>query len=696
MAISASKTKEIQTGWNLTASFEETGTSVANNTSNISCTARLAPKTSAYYFDYTGAGTLAIYWHDNRTNSDTLVASATKNASSSSSNAVVSGSITATHKDDGTLSGYAKAVWTKKYNSGYIPATGNVSTDTKALTTIARKSVPTLSMSSINIPASSGSITVTTNRASSSFTHTITMTIGSTEIARQTNVGASVTFAIPDLQDDIFTAIPSAKTATITTTCETFNGSTSLGTNSVTFTANVTNDARPTFSDFSYSDTNSTTAAITGNNQVLISGKSTLTATISAAQKATANYHATMSQYSFTINSQTQTQAYTTAAITKNLGAVTISGTANQAKDLVVAALDSRGLNKSVTKTVTVVAYNTPQINATATRLNGFENTTTIATGGLVSPILVGGVGKNTVNTTSGLQYRYKAQNTTTWSAWTNVACSYNATTGAVTAANFSLNLDNQTAYDFQFQLTDALETGTASLTVSPGQPSMYIGADDKRVSIGGMPTIAKVSGKAGQLEVLGNAYANGNRLAELPIATSDLSGTISSSQIASKAVTNAKLDWSTLCSPTNDTSHTTLANTYTKFYTCSTHIRSAFGGHGFDFSALLDFGGSSGSATINMTAIPGKSGWYGFKTQEKVPITPSAAMVYDATGRAYAYVPGSDPGARLRAYARWIAFAIGTDGYIYVNASTTQGISIGSWERIQWNIYGGIHLIDK
>ena len=533
MGISASKTKTIQAGWNLSVSFEETGTSTPNNTSNVYCSARLAPTSSAYMFDYTNAGDLSVFWHDNRTNSDTWVAGGTRRSSSSSSNATCGGTITVTHKADGTLSGYAWAKWTKKYNSGYIPATGDVGTDWRALTTIARKSVPTLSASSINIPASSGSITVNTNRKSSSFTHTIVMKIGNTEIARRTNVGASVSITIPSLQDSIFSAIPNGKTATITTTCETFTGSTSLGSNSVSFTANVTNDARPTFSDFSYSDTNSTTTAITGNNQVLISGKSTLTATISAAQKATANYHATMNQYSFTINSQTQTQAYSTSAITKNLGAVTISGTANQAKDLVVSALDSRGLNKSVTKTITVVAYNTPRINATATRLNGFENTTTIATGGAVSPLLVGGVGKNTVNTTSGLQYRYKTQNTTTWSAWTNIACTYNASTGAVSASSFSLNLDNQTAYDFQFRLTDRLETGTANLTVSQGQPAMYIGSEDKRVSIGGMPTIAKVSGKEGQLEVRGNAYANGKKLTTIdevyPVGSIFMSATMSS-----------------------------------------------------------------------------------------------------------------------------------------------------------------------
>ena len=548
MGISASNSKTIQTGWVLSVAFEETGTSTANNTSNISCSARLAPANSAYMFDYTNAGDLSVYWHDNRTNSDTWVAGGTRNSSSSSNNATCSGSITATHKADGTLSGYAWAKWTKKYNSQYIPATGDVGTEWKALTNIPRKSKPTVSDATIAIPATAGSITISTNRATTSFTHTIVLTIGATEIARETNVGATVTFAIPDLQDDIFAAIPNATSATINVSCETFNGTTSLGTESTSFVANVTADAKPTFSNYTYADTNATTTAITGNNQILISGKSTLAVTISTANKATANYHATMSAYSFTINAQSATEAYTTSQIVKNLGTVNLESTIteNTAKDLVVTAIDSRGLNKSVTKNVVVIPWRAPIINATATRQNGFENTTTVAISGSCSPLLVNGTGKNSVNATSGLQYRYKNQNTTTWGSWTNVATTYTASTGAVSASNFTLNLDNQAAFDMEFKLTDALGTTTVGLTVSAGQPAMYIGADDRRVSIGGMPTIAKDAGKDGQLEVRGNAYANGNRLAELPIATSDLTGTINTSQIADGAITDAKIDWST------------------------------------------------------------------------------------------------------------------------------------------------------
>lgn len=513
MGISASASATIQTGWNLSVSFEETGTSTPNNTSNIRCDARLAPANSYYMFDYYGAGTLAVYWHDNRTNSDTLVASVGVQTCSSSQNATTSGTITATHKADGTLSGYAKAVWTKGYNSGYIPATGSCSTATKALTNIPRKSKPTASPTSLSLPGT-GTLTVTTNRAASSFTHTITLKVGDTTIAETTGVGADTTYDVADIQDAILAEMTTTTSATLTIICRTYSGSTDLGTEQTTVAVSVNEQAAPDFSDFTYADTNSTTATITGNNQVLISGKSTLTAYISAAQAATAKYSATMNSYTFTINAIGQSEPYATTAITKNLGFVTLPATTteNQATDLVVAAIDSRGNTTSVTKTITVLPYRAPLINASAARTNGFEDETTITVSGSASPLLVGGTGKNSVNATSGLQYRYKAQSTSTWGSWTNITTTYDATTGSVSASSFKINLDNQTAYDIEFKLTDALETTTESITVSQGQPNFYIGTDG-RVSVGGMPTLNKDSGKLGQFEVLGNAYANGKRL---------------------------------------------------------------------------------------------------------------------------------------------------------------------------------------
>ena len=502
---------DLDSGFAIECSWNETSTSVSNNTSNISISGKIWRKTSYNAFSYTGAGSLTVYWHDNKSNQDIAVASIGVDEIGYSVNErSVSGSITVEHLNDGTLSGFAYTHWQKSYNSGYIPPSGNATTGWVALTKIARASAPTMSASSITIPASSGTITVNTNRASSSFTHTITLKVGSTTIATYTGVGASKAINIADIDDAILATIPSATTATVDVSCQTFNGSTSIGTKSTSFTANVGSGAKPTFSNFTFADTDSTTTGMTGNDQVMISGKSAIRVTISAANKATANYSATMVKYTFAIAELSAEQAYSTSQITKDLGSPTVA--ANElpsgTRDLVVTAIDSRGLSTSVTKTVTIVPYQAPVINATATRANGFENTTTVKISGTFSRIEVGGTAKNTVNTTSGVQYRYRQQGSSTWGSWTNKTATVDTSTGKVTVADFTLNLDNQAAFEFEFKMTDKLETTTASLTVAVGQPAFYIGADG-RVSVGGMPTQSKKSGEQGLLQVMGRIFAD-------------------------------------------------------------------------------------------------------------------------------------------------------------------------------------------
>ena len=498
---------------NLSISWNENSTSVANNTSNVTVTATMSYNNCRW--DVTNSGVLRSYWHDNHNNSDVLVAENYFNEFGyNTSSRSASGTINVTHNDDGTLSGYAYASWTQLSSyGGYAPSTGSTSTGWVALTTIARKSSPTVSPTSITIPATSGTVTVTTNRKSSSFAHTITLKVGSTTISTKTGVGDSTTFNIADIDDAICATIPSANSATVTVSCETFNGSTSIGTNTTSFTANVGSLANPSFSNFTYSDTNSTITAITGNNQVLVSGKSTLTAVISTANKATGNYSASISQYSFAINGSTQTQAYSSSEISKSLGTVTLgtNETSNTTKSLVITATDSRGKTKGVSKDITVIPYKAPVVNATATRANGFDANTTLTISGSASPILVDGTGKNSVNSSTGVYYRYKASTSSTWGSWVAVTASYNTTTGAITTSGISnpINLDNQTAYNFEVKITDKLETTTYAFTVPVGQPAMFVGTDG-RVGIGGMPSIAKThSSHAGQLQVEGQVVRN-------------------------------------------------------------------------------------------------------------------------------------------------------------------------------------------
>ena len=85
----------------------------------------------------------------------------------------------------------------------------------------------------------------------------------------------------------------------------TYNGSTSVGSSSQTATGSITG-ANPTFSssNITYKDNNSTTTAVTGNNQYLVQNLSKLLVTLTSA---TGNKGATISKYEATLNGVTKT-----------------------------------------------------------------------------------------------------------------------------------------------------------------------------------------------------------------------------------------------------------------------------------------------------------------------------------------------------------------------------------------------------
>ena len=489
----------------LSVYFEEKGTSVSNNTSSIYAKASMQPTVSGNSFWVTGAGTLYIYWHDNKTNSDRYIAEVSFDELGYDTwTRTAEGTISVEHKDDGNLSGYAFARWTRNNTyGGYVPASGDCSTAWIALTTIARKSSPTVSPASISLPSSSTgtAITVNTNRKSTSFKHTVTLKVGNTQIAQKTNVGDSCTWTYANVSSAILATIPNASSATVSVICETFNGSISIGSNSTSFTANVDKTiAKPTFSNFTYADTNSTITNLTGDNQILVQGKSTPRVAITTANKAVATHSATMSKYTASIDTQSITIAYSSSAtVTGDFGAVANAGTLA----LTVSAIDSRAASTAVTKNITVLPYAEPVINASATRTGGFEAETTLAISGTYSRLTVSGTDKNTINASSGIKYRYKKSSESTWGSWTNRPATVSA--GNFTTTNLVLSFDNQYQWDIQIQATDKLSTTTVSITLSVGLPILFI-SKNKKVGINKKPTL-------GDLDVAGTAFAGGQQL---------------------------------------------------------------------------------------------------------------------------------------------------------------------------------------
>lgn len=343
---------------------------------------------------------------------------------------IVSGkTMTVNHNSDGT--GKATIYWKWGVNSPWgrfeLPSGSFEIT----LPTIPRKS----SVSATNANVGSNS-TITISRASSSFTHTLTYTFGSLSgtIATKTT-STSVAFTLPTSFYAQIGSTATSKSGTIT--CETFNGSTSLGTTTCSFTATTSkaNDA-PTLSPSAYIATDSTTYALTGSTTTFIKGYTNVTVATGAAARNSA-----------TLKSQKiENSGQTINAASGTITAVT-SGTFSYS------ATDSRGYTTTTTLTRSIVNY-VPKTCNFKPRIT-VDGTATISING---NIFNGSFGA--VTNTLTVQYRYRVAGGT-WGSWTNVSASKSGNTYSATAT--VTGLDYRTKYGFQARVTDKIGTTTAN-----------------------------------------------------------------------------------------------------------------------------------------------------------------------------------------------------------------------------------------
>jgi len=463
---SASKSTTLYSGngypYTLNGSFNENSTSVANNTSNITCTATFS--SGATYWETSYPSTLTIYWHDNRENYDRQVASITFSGIAKYSSKTASGTINVTHKDDGTLSGYAYAVFTKgSTTTSWACNSGSVATDLTALTTIARASVPTISPSStFNI---GDTITINTNRKSTAFTHTVTLYFGNYTHQIATNVTDSVQFNTSTIANNMYQQIPNASVGEGNITVVTYNGSTQIGSKSVIFNAKVTN-SNPTFSQ-EYLDINSSITAITGNNQWIVRNKSNLQIVVT---NASAKNYATLSSTKAVINGVEYTGTFRGTNSTIDVGTLNLSSNVTAE----VSVIDSRGITTTKNLNITILDWVQPSAIINVERENNYYSETNINVNAEYSSL-------NNVNTIS-IKVREKKTGTSTWSSYTNLQ-------DEVTT---QLTLDNDYAWDIQVVVQDKLATTTYNIWLDRGIPIAFFDRSKRSMGINCFPTDAE------------------------------------------------------------------------------------------------------------------------------------------------------------------------------------------------------------
>ena len=205
-------------------------------------------------------------------------------------------------------------------------------------------------------------------------------------------------------------------------------------------------DAAPTMSNPTYQDNNSTTTAITGDDQKIIQKHSSLTITIPAA---TAQKYATITKYQVTINGVTREQ---TAAGNMSWGVLDVSSNITAS----VKAIDSRGNAVTKSMQITVEAWQQPYAVISCSRENNFYTDTVMN----VSPTVSSLSGKNSVT----IQEQHKKTTDSSYSALVNVPANTDTT----------IQLDNHYDWNLKIIVSDRLASTTYNITVQKGMPIVY------------------------------------------------------------------------------------------------------------------------------------------------------------------------------------------------------------------------------
>lgn len=325
------------------------------------------------------------------------------------------------------------------------------------------------SVSTFTADNATAKITMSITVYNTSYTHTLTIKNGSTTVLTISSLsltnGSNTITLTASQRSTVLVAMSSVKSFTGTFTLTTYSGSTQIGTaSSKTATVQTTSaNSAPTFTAFTYADSNTTAVGVTGNNQILIQNISTLKLTLTAA---TAKNGATISSYSVVAGSKTVSSTSTTITV----GTISDKGKV----PVVVTAIDSRGYTTAVTVNITVLEYEGISItDYSMRRVNEVEDAMQVAISGDITPVKIDSVNKN------GLRYLYYRTRKTSdeaYGSYTNITSftEYDDS-GFSFESDEWISLDADYSHYVQFLVTDKLTSDTVTITVPQGTPLLAL-----------------------------------------------------------------------------------------------------------------------------------------------------------------------------------------------------------------------------
>ena len=456
--------------------------SVANNTSNVTVSVRVY-RTNTGYTTY---GTGTVYCTINGTQYTEAITSSDKITSSGI--VLFTKTLNISHSADGTKTLATSARITHDQFSS------SSQSYSQALTTIPRATTPTLSASSVNMGAS---ITINMARASSSFDHTLTYKFGSATGTIGSDLATSKAWTVPL---SLASQIPNGTSGTCTITCKTYNGSTLIGTKTVSFTAKVPASVVPSIGSVAVADTNTAYATQFGS---LIQGKSKAKFTITAS----GSYGSTIKTYKTVIEGKTYTGATPTTSVLTGSGNV----------DATITVTDSRGRTASTKKTFYRIPYAAPSITvfeSVRTDAEGVENYEGMNAKVSVAFSIASASNKNT----SSYKIEYKKQSETTWEE-VQSGTGYTLNTSIITDAVF----DGNNAYDVRLTVKDYFGSVTKTTQLPTAFTLIDYNSSGKGIAFGkvsekdgiefNLPMFSTLNGK---LLWSGTWYMTAGHIAEL------------------------------------------------------------------------------------------------------------------------------------------------------------------------------------
>jgi hypothetical protein len=389
---------------------------------------------------------------------------------------LASGSTTISHNSDGRKTLPFSCTFNPNNGlHGTITVSGNL-----GLTAIPRSSSVSVSTGVIG-----SAVTITINRQSSSFKHTVRYAWVGKSGTIATNVDTSTSWTIPlDFANDI----PNSASGTGTIYVDTYSGSTKTGTQSTTFTASVPANVKPTFTGVSLSDLNGAAQNLIPNSDTFIQVISNIKV---AFNGAAGSYGSSITGYYAEIVGKNQS----TSSNGGSLGIMNYHGTIK----IRASVSDSRG-RWSDTKevSVTLLEYFAPALSFSIARTGSTSSTLTATRNAKVAPLTVSGSQKNTMT----LTFKVARLGTTSYQVDTGPATG--SWTSISNLVNSQANLAGNYLANQSWIVTGMLEDKftRSEFMVNVATESVVLSYDRSGVGVN------KIR-EQGALDVKGNIYAD-------------------------------------------------------------------------------------------------------------------------------------------------------------------------------------------